>query len=76
MANKLMKAQPITSDAFFENFYANANGDLNALSPASVKDLQSQPVPFPPSPDLIMQAGDVLKGMTKDIIVKNKGYLK
>lgn len=76
MANKLMKAEPITSDAFFENFYANANGDLNALSPASVKDLQSQPVPFPPSPDLIMQAGDVLKGMTKDIIVKNKGYLK
>jgi len=76
VANKLMKAEPITSDAFFENFYANANGDLNALSPASVKDLQSAPVPFPPSPDLIMQAGDVLKGMTKDIIVKNKGYLK
>ncbi|MBI2280857.1 MAG: hypothetical protein HYU68_09240 [Bacteroidetes bacterium] len=76
VANKLMKAEPITSDAFFENFYANANGDINALSPASLKELQSEPVPFPPSPDLIIQAGNVLKGMTKDIIVKNKSYLK
>lgn len=76
VANKLMKAEPITSDALFENFYAVANGDLNALSPQSQKDLQSQPVPFPPSPDLIIQAGNVLKGMTKDIIVKNAGYLK
>ena len=76
VANKLMKAEPITSDALFENFYANANGDLNALSPASLKDLQSQPVPFPPSPNLVVQAGNVLKGMTKDIIVKNKSYLK
>ncbi len=71
-----MKAEPITSDAFFENFYANANGDINALSPASLKELQSEPVPFPPSPALIIQAGEVLKGMTKDIIVKNKSYLK
>lgn len=76
VANKLMKAEPITSDALFENFYAVANGDLNALSPQSHKDLQTQPVPFPPSPDLIIQAGNVLKGMTKDIIVKNSGYLK
>jgi hypothetical protein len=71
-----MKSEPITSDALFENFYAVANGDLNALSPQSQKDLQTQPVPFPPSPDLIIQAGNVLKGMTKDIIVKNAGYLK
>jgi uncharacterized Zn ribbon protein len=76
ITNKVMKAEPITSDALFENFYAVANGDLNALSPQSQKDLQTQPVPFPPSPDLIIQAGNVLKGMTKDIIVKNAGYLK
>lgn len=76
ITNKLMKSEPITSDALFENFYAVANGDLNALSPQSQKDLQTQPVPFPPSPDLIIQAGNVLKGMTKDIIVKNAGYLK
>lgn len=76
VTNKLMKAEPITSDALFEHHYAVANGDLNALSPASIEELKGQPVPFPPTPDLIMQAGDVLKGMTKDIIVKNKSYLK
>ncbi len=76
ITNKQIKADPITSDALFENFYAVANGDLNALKPETQKELQSAPVAFPPTPDLIIQAGNVLKGMTKDIIVKNKSLLK
>ena len=76
MNNKLMKKEPITSDALFEHFYTIARGDLNALSPKTASELQSEPVPFPPSEGLIVQAGDVLKGMTKDIIINNKEYLK
>lgn len=76
LTDKLMKSEPITSDALFEHFYAIANGDIAALSPQSIKDLQSEPAPFPPSEALIIQAGDVLKEMTKDIIVKNKDFLK
>ncbi|MCB9361752.1 MAG: hypothetical protein H6587_07030 [Flavobacteriales bacterium] len=76
MTNKLMKKEPVTSDALFEHFYTLANGDLNALSPKTANELQSEPVPFPPNEALIIQAGDVLKGMTKDIIINNKEYLK
>jgi len=77
LTDKLMKSEPITSDALFEHFYTMANGDLAALSPEILNEVNnSEPAPFPPSEALIMQAGDVLKGMTKDIIVKNKEYLK
>lgn len=76
LTNKLMKSEPITSDALFEHFYATANGDIAALTPEVLKELDSQPAPFPPSEVLVMQAGDVLKGMTKEIMVKNKAYLK
>lgn len=74
--NKLMKKEPIVSDAFFEHFYTMAKGDLNALSPQTAAELKSEPVPFPPSEALLIQAGDVLKGMTKEIMVNNKEYLK
>ncbi len=76
VANKQIKSEPITSDAFFENYYATANGDLAALEPETLKELESGPVAFPPSEALILQAGNVMKGMTRDIIVKNKEYLK
>ncbi len=71
-----MKKEPIASDALFEHFYAMANGDFAALSPKTLQEIKSEPVPFPPSEALIIQAGNVLKGMTKDIIVNNKEYLK
>ncbi len=74
--NKLMKKEPIASDALFEHFYAMANGDFAALSSKTLQEIKSEPVPFPPSEALIIQAGNVLKGMTKDIIVNNKEYLK
>ena len=76
MNNKLMKKEPITSDALFEHFYTIARGDLNALSPKTASELQSEPITFPPSEGLIIQAGNVLKGMTRDIIINNKTYLK
>lgn len=41
-----MKHESITSDAFFENFYASANGDINALSPASLKIFKKIPRMF------------------------------
>lgn len=74
--DKQMKKEPITSDALFENFYATANGDIAALNPRSQQELNSEPLPFPPTPSLLMQAGDVLKGMTKEIIDRNKNFLK
>ena len=74
--SKIMKSEPIASDAIFDHHYAIANGDLNALKPETRKKLGVDPVPFPRDEPLILQAGDVLKNMTKDIILKNKSFLK
>ncbi|MBW6482512.1 MAG: hypothetical protein K0B10_05575 [Vicingaceae bacterium] len=77
LTSSLIKSEPIVSEAFFENFYGLAFGDLAALSPETQKQLNAnRPLPFPPSEALIIQAGEVLKAMTKDIIVKNKGIVK
>lgn len=74
--NKLLKSEPITSDAKFEHHYAVANGDLNALKPTTRSKLGIDPRPFPADEPLILQAGDVLKQMTKEIVVRNKSFLK
>ena len=74
--NKLLKSEPITSDAKFEHFYAIANGNLDALKPETRHKMGVDPMPFPRDEPLILQAGEVLKNMTKDIIVRNKSFLK
>lgn len=76
LTDKLIKSEPITSDAVFEHHYAIANGNLAALKPITRKKIGIDPIPFPSDEPLILQAGDVLKKMTKSIIVQNKSFLK
>lgn len=76
LVNRRMKSEPITSEALFESFHAQAFGDLNALSVQTRQGLNVEPLPFPRNDVLIVQAGEILKSMTKDILVKNKNYLK
>ncbi len=73
---KLIKSEPIVAEAIFENAYAVANGNLNALKPETRKKLNLKPVPFPPDDQMILQAGETLKKMTRDILVKNKKMFK
>jgi hypothetical protein len=75
-SNKVLKSEPITSDAVFEHHYAVAHGDLNALKPETTERLGFQPLPFPSDESLVLQAGDVLKNMTKEIIYRNKRFLQ
>ena len=73
--NQLIKTDPIAADNFFEYRSAVANGDFNALKPETREKLGRKPVPFPPSFDMILQAGQTLKGMVKNIILANKEVL-
>lgn len=72
---QLIRTDPIASENFFENRAYAAMGDLNALKPETTAKLGNRPVPFPPSFDMLLQAGGVLKGMVKNIIVNNKGVI-
>lgn len=69
---QLLKTDPVTAQTFFENFYATANGNVLALKDETRKKTANKPMPFPANPAMILLAGDVMKGMVKDIIRKNK----
>lgn len=72
---QLLKTDPIASENFFEYRSYGAIGDINALKPETKAKLGPKPVPFPSGFDMLLQAGQVLKGMVKDIIYKNKNVL-
>lgn len=74
--SKKLKSEPIVADAIFEHFYTLAFGNLNALTPKTRKEIDIKPLPFPRNENMVVQAGETLKKITKDVIVKNKNYLK
>lgn len=74
--NQIIKSEPVRAEWFFKNFYATTMGDLSALSQESTQKLQSTFKPFPANGDMIMQTGNILKNMTKDIIKRNANLLK
>ena len=76
LTDKLMKTEPIVSESFFENRYALPLGNVEALSPETQKELNAKPLPYPYPDALIIDAGEIMKAMTKEILVKNKAFLK
>lgn len=71
----LIKTDPVTAETCFENYFARANGDLDALSDETKKKIGNSYVPFPSNPGMILQAGEVLKSLVKDIVWKYKSLL-
>lgn len=73
ITGQLIKSEPVVSESFFDYAWANATGDLNALKPETKEKLKLKPGGFPPDFDMLFQNGQILKGMVKDIIWRNKG---
>lgn len=69
---QLIKTAPLCAESIFEHRSAAAMGDINALKPENKAKLGGSPAPFPNSLDMILQAGQTLKNMVKDIIWSNK----
>lgn len=74
-SGQLLQTSPIASENCFDNISCIAIGDFNALRAETKAKLGSTPLPFPLSSDMLLQAGAVLKDMTKSIIVNNKGVI-
>ncbi|MCB0400771.1 MAG: hypothetical protein KDD41_01690 [Flavobacteriales bacterium] len=74
--DQLLKKEPLTSESLFENFYLLTLGNVEALSEQSKKELNSKPLPYPYDDAMVIQAGETMKAMAKDILVKNKDFLK
>lgn len=72
---QLIKTDPVTADAVFENYTAVAAGDQRALKKETKAKIGKLPAPFPSDPDMLIQAGVTLKDMVKNILYANKSLL-
>lgn len=73
---QVLKTVPVAADNFFNHIWSVANGDLAALSPENKKYLGIKPVPFPPDINMILDAGNNLKGVINSALNDNKYFLK
>lgn len=71
---QLIKSNPVIADALFDYTYLTATGDREALSPETKKKLK-EPIPFPSTPEMIIQAVQTLKNIVKNVINSNKNLL-
>jgi hypothetical protein len=71
-SNDLLFSDKISSDALFEHYASTFRGDRRALSKESVNCIENQPLPFPASEILLLQAADQLKPVIKQLIAVNQ----
>ncbi len=73
--DQLEKREDISVTAVFEHLSASYSGDERALSRESRKIVRIDRVPFPDSEAMLMDASELLKDKTKDLIYRNRGLL-
>ena len=73
---QLIKTDPITAEYFFNHTFAVARGNFNALKRETLELTKRYPMAFPPDPDMLMNANEILKQITKDVITKNRNLLR
>lgn len=73
--DQLVKSENISVTALFEHFSAEYTGDERALSEESQDVIGENMVQFPPGEIMLMDAADLLKEKTKDIMYRNRGLL-
>ncbi len=73
--DQLVKTENISVTTLFEHFSGSFSGDERALSDESEEMIGVGMVDFPPTELMLLDAADLLKEKSKDIIYRNKGFL-
>jgi len=74
--NQLYKTDNIAADSFFEDGAITViGGDVSALKPETRAKIGHRPAPFPNPFDMLLLAGNNLKGMVKNILYENRCIL-
>ncbi len=73
--DQLVKREDISVTAFFDHSSATFSGDERALSEESKKKIRIDRTQFPNSEAMLMDAAELLKEKTKDIMYRNRGLL-
>ena len=72
---KTFKSIPFREDLVFQNFFATMQGDKRALSNESKKLLGGRPLPFPTNIQMVMDASELIKENTFNIIKSNENLV-
>lgn len=72
--NRMLKTVPVKGESIFENHYAEAFGDLDALKKETKEKIKGKRLKFPTTVELLMQSFDILKQVTEQAI-KDNSYL-
>tara|TARA_A100000171_G_scaffold52224_1_gene69618 strand:- start:3632 stop:4900 length:1269 start_codon:yes stop_codon:yes gene_type:complete len=62
---------PLATEFIFENVFATYRGDEDALTNEDLQLIRNRFVPFPDNAQMLLDAGDDIKGRLKDILKKN-----
>ncbi|MEZ4985791.1 MAG: hypothetical protein R2795_12285 [Saprospiraceae bacterium] len=73
---QLVRTQPLTANAIFENYASTIHGDRRALSADSRRRIGNAPVPFPSNEYLILQAADELKPELLEMMEDNSHFVQ
>jgi len=73
--DQLEKREEVSVTAFFEHFSGSFSGDERALSKESKEIIDVNTLPFPRNESLLMDAAELLKAKTKDVMYRNRGLL-
>lgn len=69
------KVIPFREDLVFQNYFATAQGDNRALSNETKNLLGGRPLPFPSDLQMVMDASEIIKNNTFNIIKSNVGLV-
>jgi hypothetical protein len=73
--DQLEKREEVSVTAFFEHFSGSFSGHERALSKESKEIIDVNTLPFPSNESLLMNAAELLKAKTKDVMYRNRGLL-
>jgi len=73
--NQLVKTDKLAANAVFKHYSATFSGNKDALSKESRKKIGGRPIPFPSNEDMLMNAAELLKDRSKEIMYQNRDLL-
>ncbi|HDZ40383.1 MAG TPA: hypothetical protein ENH59_01710 [Bacteroidetes bacterium] len=72
---KVLKSDPLVADSFFEHVSARAIGDEEALGPAEIEKIRSEPVPFPSDIEMVIRCSEALKMGIRSAMERNRRFI-
>ncbi len=72
---KVLKSDPLSANSYFEHVSARAIGDTEALMPAEMEKIQSEPVPFPSDLEMVIRCSEALKMGIRNAMERNRRFI-